>query len=124
MLPAHILRQMDPDEIALLVARAMVEDVGSGDVTTAATVPDGARATATITQKAPGVISGLRCAHMAFAALDPDVRVEMLVEEGVWREDGGPVMSGEGAASEAWTYIYNWPVTGLPRIASGRFLER
>jgi gamma-glutamylcyclotransferase (GGCT)/AIG2-like uncharacterized protein YtfP len=35
-----------------------------------------------------------------------------------------PVMSGEGAASEAWTYIYNWPVTGLPRIASGRFLEK
>jgi len=34
------------------------------------------------------------------------------------------VMSGEGAASEAWTYIYNWPVTGLPRIASGRFLEK
>jgi gamma-glutamylcyclotransferase (GGCT)/AIG2-like uncharacterized protein YtfP len=35
-----------------------------------------------------------------------------------------PVMSGKGAASEAWTYIYNWPVTGLPRIASGRFLEK
>ena len=29
-----------------------------------------------------------------------------------------------GAASEAWTYLYNWPVTGLPRIASGRFLEK
>jgi gamma-glutamylcyclotransferase (GGCT)/AIG2-like uncharacterized protein YtfP len=26
------------------------------------------------------------------------------------------------ASTEAWTYIYNWPVTGLPRIASGRFL--
>jgi gamma-glutamylcyclotransferase (GGCT)/AIG2-like uncharacterized protein YtfP len=26
--------------------------------------------------------------------------------------------------AEAWTYIYNWPVTRLPRIASGRFLER
>ena len=25
---------------------------------------------------------------------------------------------------EAWTYLYNWPVTGLPRIASGRFMER
>jgi gamma-glutamylcyclotransferase (GGCT)/AIG2-like uncharacterized protein YtfP len=24
---------------------------------------------------------------------------------------------------EAWTYVYNWPVDGLPRIASGRFLE-
>ena len=28
------------------------------------------------------------------------------------------------AADEAWTYIYNWPVTRLPRIASGRFMER
>ena len=30
----------------------------------------------------------------------------------------------DGAASEAWTYIYNWPVAHLPRIASGRFLEK
>ena len=29
----------------------------------------------------------------------------------------------DDSASEAWTYIYNWPVTGLPRIASGKFLE-
>ena len=29
-----------------------------------------------------------------------------------------------GTASEAWTYIYNWPVDRLPRIASGRFLEK
>ena len=35
-----------------------------------------------------------------------------------------PVISGDGAVSEAWTYIYNWPVTGLPRIASGRFMEK
>jgi gamma-glutamylcyclotransferase (GGCT)/AIG2-like uncharacterized protein YtfP len=35
-----------------------------------------------------------------------------------------PVMLADGAASEAWTYIYNWPVAHLTRIASGRFLER
>ena len=29
-----------------------------------------------------------------------------------------------GGTAEAWTYLYNWPVTGLPRIGSGRFLER
>jgi gamma-glutamylcyclotransferase (GGCT)/AIG2-like uncharacterized protein YtfP len=34
-----------------------------------------------------------------------------------------PVISGDGAVREAWTYLYNWPVTGLPRIASGRFME-
>ena len=33
------------------------------------------------------------------------------------------VMLADGAV-EAWTYVYNWPVTGLPQIASGRFLER
>jgi gamma-glutamylcyclotransferase (GGCT)/AIG2-like uncharacterized protein YtfP len=35
-----------------------------------------------------------------------------------------PVTSGDGAVSEAWTYLYNWPVANLPRIASGRFLEK
>ena len=33
------------------------------------------------------------------------------------------VAPGNGAVSEAWTYVYNWPVAHLPRIASGRFLE-
>jgi gamma-glutamylcyclotransferase (GGCT)/AIG2-like uncharacterized protein YtfP len=35
-----------------------------------------------------------------------------------------PVSLDDGAASEAWTYIYNWPVAHLPRIASGRFMEK
>jgi gamma-glutamylcyclotransferase (GGCT)/AIG2-like uncharacterized protein YtfP len=34
-----------------------------------------------------------------------------------------PLTLAGKTVSEAWTYIYNWPVTGLPRIASGRFLE-
>jgi gamma-glutamylcyclotransferase (GGCT)/AIG2-like uncharacterized protein YtfP len=33
------------------------------------------------------------------------------------------VTLADGSASEAWTYVYNWPVAKLPRIASGRFLE-
>ena len=32
-----------------------------------------------------------------------------------------PLTLADDAVSEAWTYVYNWPVTGLPRIASGRF---
>jgi gamma-glutamylcyclotransferase (GGCT)/AIG2-like uncharacterized protein YtfP len=35
-----------------------------------------------------------------------------------------PVTLGDGAANEAWTYVYNWEVARLPRIASGRFMER
>jgi gamma-glutamylcyclotransferase (GGCT)/AIG2-like uncharacterized protein YtfP len=33
------------------------------------------------------------------------------------------VRVADGTASEAWTYVYNWPVTQLQRIASGRFIE-
>ena len=29
----------------------------------------------------------------------------------------------DGSSQDAWTYVYNWPVTELPRIASGRFLD-
>lgn len=29
----------------------------------------------------------------------------------------------DGATGKAWTYVYNWPVTGLPIIESGRFLD-
>jgi gamma-glutamylcyclotransferase (GGCT)/AIG2-like uncharacterized protein YtfP len=34
------------------------------------------------------------------------------------------VTHADGTAGEAWTYVYNWPVTGLPQIASGKFLEK
>jgi gamma-glutamylcyclotransferase (GGCT)/AIG2-like uncharacterized protein YtfP len=33
------------------------------------------------------------------------------------------VTISDGSARMAWTYLYNWPIDGLPRIASGRFLE-
>jgi gamma-glutamylcyclotransferase (GGCT)/AIG2-like uncharacterized protein YtfP len=33
-----------------------------------------------------------------------------------------PLTLHDGNVREAWTYVYNWPVARLPRIASGRFL--
>jgi nicotinate-nucleotide pyrophosphorylase (carboxylating) len=84
-------------EIDDLVARALAEDVGSGDVTTAATVPASARARALITQKAPGVVFGVDVAATVFRQLDPDVTIERLGPTGVWREEG-PVMSVTGSA--------------------------
>ena len=81
-----------------LVERALEEDVGSGDVTTAATVGADARAVATITQKAPGVISGLAAAEAVFRRLDPAVRLDRLGPEGEWREAPAPVLRAEGSA--------------------------
>ena len=84
------------DDLAALVQRALQEDVGSGDVTTDAAVAADARARARIVQKAPGAVFGLDVAEAVFTALDPGARSERLVAEGVWREDGGPVMTVQG----------------------------
>jgi nicotinate-nucleotide pyrophosphorylase (carboxylating) len=71
-----------------IVMRALAEDLGDGDVTTAATVPAESRASALITQKAPGIVFGLELAEETFRALDFEVEVQRLVQEGVWRERG------------------------------------
>ena len=84
-------------DLAVLVDWALAEDVGTGDVTTDATVSPEAHARAGIVQKEPGTIYGLDAAEAVFTQLDPDARCERLVEEGVWRE-GGPVLRVEGSA--------------------------
>ena len=84
---------MDED----LIDRALAEDVGDGDATSAATVDAGARARATITQKAPGVISGLEIAAGVFRRLDPAAVIQ-LGPEGAWREAGAEVLTVEGDA--------------------------
>jgi nicotinate-nucleotide pyrophosphorylase (carboxylating) len=81
-----------------LVDRALAEDVGTGDVTTEATVDADARAVARIVQKAPGVIFGLDAAEATFRALDPDAQFQREVDEGLWREEGGPVLTVTGRA--------------------------
>jgi nicotinate-nucleotide pyrophosphorylase (carboxylating) len=78
-----------------IVARALAEDLGAGDATSAATVDEDARARATITQKQPGVLFGLDVAEATFRQLDPDVEIERLASEGEWRE-GGPVVRIQG----------------------------
>jgi len=56
------------------VRRALDEDLGrAGDITSAATIPEGTRARAKIVARKAGTIAGLECARRAFALLDPAV---------------------------------------------------
>jgi nicotinate-nucleotide pyrophosphorylase (carboxylating) len=72
------------DTLERIVAAALAEDVGTGDVTTDATVDASARGTAQLLVKEPGVVCGLEAAAEVFRALDRDVHFEPLVEEGAW----------------------------------------
>ncbi len=72
-------------ETKVLVERALAEDVGAGDVTAEATVPEGARGRARVVQKAPGVVFGLGVVAEAMRQCGVE-EVDNLVVEGQWRE--------------------------------------
>jgi nicotinate-nucleotide pyrophosphorylase (carboxylating) len=74
------------EELSALVARALAEDVGAGDVTSEAVVPVSARARARIVQKQPGVLFGLDAAAEAFAQSGAE-GVDRLAIEGRWRDE-------------------------------------
>lgn len=72
--------------MSALVARALAEDVGAGDVTSMATVPEGARGRARIVQKQPGVVFGLDVVGETMRQCGVE-HVDKLVVEGQWREE-------------------------------------
>jgi nicotinate-nucleotide pyrophosphorylase (carboxylating) len=69
-----------------LVARALLEDLGPGDVTAEAVVPEEAQGRATITQKEPGVVFGLDVAAEVFRQTGAG-ELERRAEEGEWRDE-------------------------------------
>jgi len=72
-------------ELRDLVAVALAEDLGPGDVTSNATVPAGAQATARIVQKQPGAVFGIEAAAEAFRQAGA-AGFEALEPEGEWRD--------------------------------------
>jgi nicotinate-nucleotide pyrophosphorylase (carboxylating) len=75
------------DEIEDLIARALAEDVGKGDLTAEALVEPRRRARARIEQKQAGVLFGLEVAQAVFSRLDSEVQWQTAVEEGRWQDD-------------------------------------
>ena len=71
-----------------LIGRALAEDLGAGDLTTRAVVPDGAQARARIEQREPGVVAGLGVARAVFEQVDGSLRFDSRAPEGEWREPG------------------------------------
>jgi nicotinate-nucleotide pyrophosphorylase (carboxylating) len=76
----------DPNALGALVARALAEDVGAGDITSEAVVPADSRANARLIQKQPGVVFGLDAAAEAFRQAGAG-SFERLAPESEWRDE-------------------------------------
>jgi nicotinate-nucleotide pyrophosphorylase (carboxylating) len=65
-----------------IVRYALVEDIGSGDITTNATIPGSKLAVALLLAKSPLVLCGIDVARSAFLQVDESLKFEQLVADG------------------------------------------
>jgi nicotinate-nucleotide pyrophosphorylase (carboxylating) len=73
---------LDDGRISRILEEAIIEDIGTGDITTEATVPSGALGQGNVLLKENGVVSGLQIMAAVFAIIDPAVIFHALVEDG------------------------------------------
>jgi nicotinate-nucleotide pyrophosphorylase (carboxylating) len=82
-----------------IVRAALAEDLGrAGDITSDAVVPETARIEAVMAARQPGVVAGLQAGLLAFALLDPALKIEPLCAEGSRVERGQAVARIAGRA--------------------------
>lgn len=86
------------EEIRRAVALALAEDIGSGDATTLAAVPEIARARAVMCAREPLVVAGLALADAAFRELSATVQITHAVEDGQRVAAGQPFLQVAGPA--------------------------
>lgn len=91
-----------PDTVRL-VRCALSEDVGSGDVTTLALVPPGARSAATVLSKSRCVVAGTAVAMEVFRQVDPAILCHVVASDGAAVEIGDAMLSIEGPAGSILT---------------------
>ena len=96
-----------PNDIQASVARALAEDIGSGDVT-AELIPADKQATATVICREDAIVCGVAWFNEVFSQLDPTVQVEWQYQDGdsvaanallcTLRGSARSILSGERAA--------------------------
>ncbi|HEV8540942.1 MAG TPA: carboxylating nicotinate-nucleotide diphosphorylase [Verrucomicrobiae bacterium] len=86
------------DEIRIAVGASLAEDIGSGDLTTLATVPENAHATAAMTAREPIVVAGLEFAMEVFHQLSRELDVIEQCADGHSLPPGSSLLNLRGPA--------------------------
>lgn len=94
---------MISDQTKLLIQYALAEDIGTGDITTEATVHRDEAATAVIASKEPLVVSGLDVAKHVFKAIDPTLKWTSKKKNGDRCKKGTALAQVRGSAASMLT---------------------
>ncbi|TRO66637.1 carboxylating nicotinate-nucleotide diphosphorylase [Christiangramia sabulilitoris] len=85
-------------EIELIIKNAIREDVGDGDHSSLACIPEDARGKAKLLVKDNGIIAGVEFAKKVFAHIDPELKVEQKLKDGERVRYGDIVFYVEGSS--------------------------
>ena len=86
------------NELELLIANAIREDVGAGDYSSLACVPASAKGNAKLLVKEDGIIAGLAFAKMIFDYVDAGLQLETFIEDGAAVKKGDVVFHVSGSS--------------------------
>ena len=98
LLHSPVVQLLASAEIRRAVQAALAEDIGSGDVTTLATVPATATAKAVLRAREPLVVAGLDFAEAAFRELSTAVKIGRLAKDGRRVKAGASLLNLSGPA--------------------------
>jgi nicotinate-nucleotide pyrophosphorylase (carboxylating) len=85
-------------KIEKIIKLALLEDIGSGDITSDSVVPTNRKADAVLLVKSNGIISGLDVAKKVFKLLDKKIVFQKLVKDGQYVESGKIISIIKGPA--------------------------
>jgi nicotinate-nucleotide pyrophosphorylase (carboxylating) len=86
-----------------LIMMALEEDIGEGDVTSEYFIPKNKLAKAFVVVRKAGVVSGVELAEQVFREVDPNLEIQVLVENGSRVSEGAMLMRVEGKARSILT---------------------
>jgi len=94
-----MISQLEFDkEIDLIIANAIREDIGDGDHTSLACIPKTAHGKAKLIVKEAGIIAGVNFAKHVFNYVDSSLSINIIINEGVFVNEGDIVFYVEGAS--------------------------
>lgn len=84
------------NEIEIIIANAVREDVGPGDHSSLACVPENAFGKAKLLVKDKGVLAGVEFARLVFKYIDPRLRMTVLIQDGTTVKFGDVAFEVQG----------------------------
>ncbi len=84
------------DLIERLIDLAFAEDIGDGDHTTLSSIPADAMGKSKLLIKEEGILAGIEVAKKVFHRFDPEMKVEVFIEDGTHVKPGDVAMVVEG----------------------------